>query len=523
MIADREVFSDADRRQLSEHGLAEASARVQLEMYARGPTRRRLLRPCTVGDGIRRVSASEQRDLVGAYEATAAKLDLCKFVPASGAATRMFKVPLRYLNSAQPVSHAQLVRAAAGGDTDATELEALLSGIERLPFHDALVATLKKRGVELEVQAADVRAILACLLREDGLGYAELPKALLPFHRYPDEVRTPLEEQLVEAAEYARGRGGSCRVHYTVSVEHLDRCRALAGAAASAYGRRFGVQYDVSFSLQKSSTDTMAVDEDDKPFRDRGGRLVLRPAGHGALIENLAELDADLVFIKNIDNVQPDHLREPTRIWKRTLGALALELQASAFELLRSIGDTGSALADVDNALEFAAGELAVAVPDAVVAGSAEERRRFAAEALDRPVRVGGMVVNQGEPGGGPFWVDGPRGATKQIVEASEVDMDDAGQRAIVAAATHFNPVDLVCALRGPDGKAYDLARYVDESAYLVVEKSHEGRPLRSLELPGLWNGTMAGWNTLFVEVPLETFSPVKTVNDLLRPAHQPI
>jgi len=286
-------------------------------------------------------------------------------------------------------------------------------------------------------------------------------------------------------------------------------------------GRTLDVSFRVDFSLQKGSTDAVAVTPEGGLFRDTDGSLLFRPAGHGALLENLSELDADIVFIKNIDNVVPDHLKEPTYLWKRALGGLLYEIGTEVGRHLDAIAEDGCALESVDAALTFAAGKLGVTTPTDAAAGP--ERLAHAREVLSRPLRVCGMVRNEGEPGGGPFWVESNGTLSKQIVESSQVDPDDSSQQRCFATGTHFNPVDLVCALRDPTGRRYDLQRYVDHQTAFIADKSKDGRPLRSFERPGLWNGAMAFWNTVFVEVPPETFNPVKTVNDLLRPAHQPL
>jgi hypothetical protein len=496
-------------------------ARRQLSLYDRPLRYARLLRPCTPGDGLVVLDAAGAARLRALWSDAVAACVAVKLVPASGAASRMFKTPLQWLAEPQPLSRARVRARASGGDTRATELEELLAGLPSMALWGDLARVMRRDGLDAAavLEGADVRVLLDYLLGERGLGCADLPKALLPFHRYDGAHLTPIEEHLVEAAHYVRDASATCRVHFTVSEEHRERCRALAAHAAETLGRRFGVRYEIGFSVQKPSTDALAVDADGRPFRLSDGQLLLRPAGHGALLDNLADLDADVVFLKNIDNVVPTRLQGEIYDWKRVLAGMLVETQRSAFAHVEALEREGSET-DVRRAMQFLADVLGVRRA-AGQHGSVGERRRLALALLDRPLRVCGMVPNRGEAGGGPFWVDGADGETKQIVEPPQVDPSSSEQQALLRSAPHFNPVDLVCGLRDRRGRAYDLRRFVDESAYLVVEKSHEGRPLRSIERPGLWNGSMAGWNTIFVEVPLATFAPVKTVNDLLRPAHQ--
>jgi hypothetical protein len=406
-------------------------------------------------------------------------------------------------------------------DEDLRDLQQMLEGLPRLAFYDDLKATMAADGLDLEAQlaAGQYRACLEYLLTAKGLNYANLPKALLKFHRYADHTRTPLEEHLVEAAAYARDCHGVARVHFTTTVAHQEMMQTHFEQVRRRY-ERDGVRFEVSFSVQKPSTDTIAVAPDNTPFRDRQGRLVLRPGGHGALLRNLHELAGDVVFIKNIDNVVPDHLKHDTYVYKRALGGYLIDLQQQIRAHLQRLST--DAVAALDEALTFARQRLAIEVSPHLTEHSRQERIDYLMAQLNRPLRVCGMVPNTGEPGGGPFWVqhaDGSRSC--QVVETSQVDMHDEAQRAIVAAATHFSPVDLVCGVRDYQGQVFDLSRFVDPDTAFISRKSHQGRDIKALEWPGLWNGGMANWNTVFVEVPLSTFNPVKTVLDLLRPQHQ--
>jgi hypothetical protein len=411
-----------------------------------------------------------------------------------------------------------LLDAERGGDP-AVALD-LLRELPRLPFREPLRDALARSGQDLDELAAGgaFLEVIAALVGPQGLAYASMPKGLLPFHGYRGEVRTALEEHLVEAAGCVRGADGTCRIHLTVSPEHLNRFRETLASVRPRYERRLGARFDVSFSLQRPSTDTLSIGAGGEPHRDEQGRLLLRPSGHGALIENLSDLGADVVLVKNIDNIQPDPRRDATLLWKRILvgrlvaveeraRSLALELEASA---------TPALLRDAES---FVGSRLHRRPPGAP---SDEARRRWLLAALSRPLRVCGVVRNTGEPGGGPFWVREDDGSVSlQIVEGAEVDRSSPAQRAILEASTHFNPVDLVCGVRDAHRRPFDLRAFLNPDAVIVTRKFQTGREIHVLERPGLWNGAMARWNTVFVEVPPATFSPVKTVFDLLRPEHQ--
>jgi hypothetical protein len=516
-----ESLTADEKQEIETHGLLLDDVEQQLRAYADPPAFARLVRPCTRGDGILALGSDELERLGEVFDRRARASEVVKFVPASGAASRMFQAPLSHLYSDAPVARAALTAETAA--RSAAETLALLDGLEDFAFFEELRARMADQGLDLlrEATSADVRVVLEFLLTARGLDYAARPKALLAFHRYDEGARTAFEEHLVEAAVYARGRGDICRLHFTVSPEHREAFELLLARIREGYEQRFGVAYEVAFSVQKPSTDALAVDPDGRPFKERDGGLLFRPGGHGALIENLASIDADVVFIKNIDNVVPDHAKGPTYAWKRALGGLALELRAGVEAHLQAL-DKRCDGATVAAALQFLERSLGTSAPATVTDGDTAVRAAFARRMLDRPLRVCGMVENTGEPGGGPFWVDWAGRNSVQIVETSQVDSTDSEQKGQLARATHFNPVDLVCVYRRADGSLYDLRDYVDREAVFIAEKSKDGRPLRSLERPGLWNGAMADWNTIFVEVPIATFAPVKTVAVLLDDAHQP-
>jgi uncharacterized protein DUF4301 len=483
-------FTVVQKAQLRERGISEDEAGRQLSLIAAPVTHADLVRPCRLEDGVETIPAERQESLIFLHEEASRQGRCSKFVPAAGAATRMF----------QDVLTGQGVAA-------------LLEAIERLAFADDVRAELAFRGHDLDAlrDAGSGAEVVDALLGADGLGYATIPKGLIPFHRYASAARTAFEEHLVEAAGYVRDAERTCRIHFTVSPEHLHAFRLLAERVVPAYERSLDARFDLGFSVQRASTDTIAGMPSGGPFVAADGRLVLRPSGHGALLENLAELSGDIVFIKNIDNVQTDANRGDTLRWKRVLGGRLVELQREVFLHVARLRSRPVDAAFAAEASEFARAKLGV-----------EARGDTLLRLLERPLRVCGVVRNTGEPGGGPYWVRGRDGRiTRQIVEPVQVDLRLEPQRAAVLASTHFNPVDLVCGVLDVSGAPFDLRAFVDPRAGIVAKKSHQGRDLLALERPGLWNGAMAEWITVFVEVPLSTFTPVKTVVDLLRPEHQ--
>jgi hypothetical protein len=500
----REAFQERDLAHLSARDIPIEEAEAQLSLLRTPPPAIVLDRPCTVGDGITQLQASEQDALSARGEAAAAAGRVMKFVPASGAATRMFHDLIAALGSDRRPSSSPAART-------------LFESIDRFAFG----AELRKRSgvIGRPKNEEEERQVLRTLLGD--LGCAELPKGLVPFHS-GDRPRTAFEEHLLEATRYARGSDGTCRIHFTIAPGVRHRFEACLRELAPSIEAREGVKLLVSFSEQQPATDTIALDAEGRPFRTADGTLLFRPAGHGALIRNLQDLAGDIVVIKNIDNVVPDEASHEVVRWKRMLIGVLATVQTEVFDRLERCHASSGSSSTIDEALEFAAQQFARIAQGPL--NTSEARRDFAIDALDRPLRICGVVPNHGEPGGAPFWVlDEDGGMSRQIVESSQVNATDARQINIFNSATHFNPVDLVCGLRNWEGKPFDLARFVDPARVFLSSKTHEGRQLRALERPGLWNGAMAGWNTIFVEVPAATFAPVKTVLDLLRPQHQPI
>ena len=372
------------------------------------------------------------------------------------------------------------------------------------------------------VEAGRYKDVVRELLGAEGLNYGALPKGLLLFHSYDDGPRTPLEEHLVEAALYAAS-DGEANVHFTVSHEHLPLFQAKVAEKVDIYERTYGVRFNVSFSEQKSSTDTLAANPDHTPFRNEDGTLLFRPGGHGALIQNLNEVEGDVVFIKNIDNVVPDRLKPDTVVYKQLLAGILVELQQRAFGYLRLLDSGRCSRPQLDEMARFLNDDLCCRRDDTRSLTDAE-LSTYLRSKLNRPLRVCGVVKNVGEPGGGPFLIDEADGTVSlQILESSQIDSANADAMRMFREGTHFNPVDLVCGLRNYQGQPFHLPDFVDPATGFISSKSKNGRTLKALELPGLWNGAMSRWNTIFVEVPLSTFNPVKTVNDLLRPEHQSV
>ncbi len=514
------LFNNEDLRQIIEMGLTPDKVLHQIEAFKRGFPFLKLDRPCSVGDGIRVLDPEDMERYAKICSEVCLEGRAMKFVPASGAASRMFKLFLAFRNKHEKIREEHVAVKAEQGDQAHRDFLRFMRSIKDFAFYEDLKAVMAGDGLDIEklIEAGDFSRIVDYLLTSKGLGLPDLPKGLIKFHRYDGRTRTPFEEHLVEAIEYARDGEGRARIHFTVSPEHERDIRDHVEKARGFYERP-GVALEVGFSVQSPCTDTIAVDMENRPFRDDRGRLVFRPGGHGALLENLNRLGGDIVFIKNIDNVLPDRRKQDTYKYKRALAGFLVTLQERVFYYAERLSSGHASDAVLEEASLFAREQLAVVSPDAA---SGKEKREYPASKLNRPLRVCGMVKNEGEPGGGPFWVrDGDGSLSPQIVEASQVDMKSPGQRKIWESATHFNPVDLVCGLRDHEGEPFSLQDFVNPETGFVSTKSMGGRDLKALELPGLWNGAMADWNTVFVEVPVSTFSPVKTLLDLLRKEHQ--
>ncbi len=506
------MLTQDDKALLSKKGISEEQIAAQLDCFKKGFPFLKLEAAASVGNGIVSPDACALKNYVQAWEDYKKEGHvIMKFVPASGAASRMFKNLFEFLGS--------------DNDVPTTDFEKkFFAEIEHFAFFDDLnEACLKNtgKGIHQLIAANDYKSVVSNLLESAGLNYGFLPKGLLKFHKYEDGARTPLEEHLVEGALYASSEGDKVNVHFTVSPEHRVLFEKLVTEKSAEYTRKYNVIYNVSFSEQKPSTDTVAADMENLPFRDEKGRLVFRPGGHGALIENLNDLNADIVFIKNIDNVVPDRLKADTVTYKQLIAGVLVTLQKKAFDYTRLIDSGKYTHQQIEEIIRFVQQDLCCRNPK-IKDLEDGDLVLYLKSKLNRPMRVCGMVKNVGEPGGGPFLAYNADGTVSlQILESSQIDMNDPEKKAMFEKGTHFNPVDLVCALRDYKGNNFDLLKYVDKATGFISYKSKNGKDLKALELPGLWNGSMSDWNTVFVEVPLTTFNPVKTVNDLLREQHQ--
>ncbi len=516
-------FHKEDLRQIKERGLTLEKVLSDIARFKKGFPVVKLQRPCTVRDGITVLQGDELDRLSQVHAQAVSAGRITKFVPASGAASRMFQLLLSFMERSQASNGSRNETPADVDERDSRMFLQFIRNLQQFAFYDEVRSVMARDGLDIEqvVTRRQYPDLLTYLLTATGLNYADLPKGLIPFHRYADHSRTPIEEHLVEAAAYAQDRDHIARVHFTVPPEHQEAMRAHIEAVRPRC-ERSGCRYLVTFSVQKPSTDTLAVDQRNEPFRDETGRLVFRPAGHGALLENLNDVQGDIIFIKNIDNLTVDRLKSETYLYKRALAGYLLELQDEIFRYLHALSHERVEERVLKEMFAFAREKLSLVPPADLARKSQAEQMTFLAGRLNRPLRVCGVVPNTGEPGGGPFWVRQPNNTLSlQIIEAAQIDMQNTGQRALWEAATHFNPVDLVCGVRDYCDRPFDLRRFSDPDTGFIAQKSKDGKVLRALELPGLWNGAMAYWNTVFVEVPLITFNPVKTIFDLLRDAHQ--
>ena len=505
------MLTQQDLKQLAQKGISEQQIETQLGQFKTGFPFLKLEAAAAIGRGIMAPNSDEGRKYVEAWQQyKAAGRKVVKFVPASGAASRMFKDMFAFVD--------------ADYDKPTTDFEKkFFDNIQNFAFYDELDAACQKnegKGIKALIAEGNFKAVAANMLKAEGLNYGQLPKGLLLFHNYPEGPRTPMEEHLVEGALYAASNG-EAHVHFTVSHEHMELFKQKVAQKADFYAQKYGIHYDITFSEQKPSTDTVAANPDGTPFRNSDGSLLFRPGGHGALIENLNEIEADVIFVKNIDNVVPDRLKGDTVLWKQIIAGVLVTLQQKAFDYLRLL-DTGKYSHDqIEEMIRFVQQDLCCRKADIKELEDAE-LVIYLREKLNRPMRVCGVVKNVGEPGGGPFLTYNQDGTVSlQILESSQIDKSNKKYMDMFTKGTHFNPVDLVCAVKDYKGQAFDLPKYVDPTTGFISQKSKSGKELQALELPGLWNGAMSNWNTVFVEVPLSTFNPVKTVNDLLREQHQ--
>ncbi len=516
------MFSESNLHEIQFHGLSLEQVEKQIKRFETGFSPMNIVSPATLEHGIKKYEEDEIVDFAKLYERKKRHKKVVKFVPASGAASRMFKMLFTLLNEydGSEESYKKFFTK-----TGLHSPQNFINEIQKFAFYQDLVAALAKDGFEIESLLAkkDYKPIFEYLLTAKGLNYGNLPKGLLLFHKYASENRTPLEEHLVEGALYAKNHNKDVNIHFTVSPEFMDGFKEKVAEVKHKYQDEHKVKYYVDYSVQKSTTDTIAVNPDNTPFKNNDDTLLFRPAGHGALIENLNDLNYDIIFIKNIDNIVPDDYKETTTLYKKALAGILIHYQSEIFHFYKKIRGCRH-LSDrrLRKTINFLQNELNYILPEGFENWARNDCKDYLLEILHRPIRVCGMVKNEGEPGGGPFFVQERDGAkTLQVIEKAQIDTKAEGQEAIFNASTHFNPVDLVCAVKDYDDKKFDLLQYIDEEAGIITSKSKDGKDLKALELPGLWNGAMSNWNTIFVEVPSITFNPVKEVNDLLRNEHQ--
>ena len=516
------MFSKQDQSQFKAKVIDIKTIEEQLNNFKTGFPKMKLKKPATIDDGISQIGDIEQEIYQEVFTAHAKDLSLLKFVPASGAATRMFKSLYDFLNTYQNTEDEYLKLLCHKGP------ETMFNFFDRIndfAFYSDLRNITAENDMDLEkiLEKKQFKQVLAMLLTRKGLNYANIPKGLLKFHRYKHFSRTSFEEHLVETLNYAKNTKGDAQIHLTVSDDHKELFEDRLAKTKTKFEEKYDGKLNVGYSVQKSSTDTIAVDINNEPFRNEDGTILFRPGGHGALIENLNELDADVVFIKNIDNVVPDRLKETTYKFKKVLAGILLDYQSVLFNYAKILEEDKEISQDtLTEMLTFLEEKLCTKAPASLKIENPEKLKQYLFSKFNRPIRVCGMVKNQGEPGGGPFWSRNSDGSISlQIVEGSQIDKKDIRQMNILERATHFNPVDLICGIKDYKSEKFDLPKFVDKQTGFISQKSNNGRDLKAMELPGLWNGAMSDWNSVFVEVPIITFNPVKTVFDLLRIEHR--
>ncbi|WP_452222365.1 DUF4301 family protein [Lacinutrix salivirga] len=513
-------FTETDIQYIENKGLTLETVKRQIRLFKQGLPFINIKEAATIGNGIYSFSEEEINKYIGVFNTKRDTLKLLKFVPASGAATRMFKFLFDFLKEFEP--NKESINSYINKHK-ASELSMFLIGLEKFPFYNEVISKLKKDHPNFETLDNDEQKYLfiKTMLEEDQLNYGFYPKGLFPFHKYKEHISTAFEEHLFEAVRYATSNN-KAYLHFTISEAHKNIFDEEFKRIETIIEKKTNTQFDITFSFQKQSTDTIALNTKNEPFRDDNNNLVFRPSGHGALLENLNDLDADLIFIKNIDNVVVYKYEEEVAKYKKMLAGLLLETQEQAFKFLSQLDQNNISEQELITIAEFLTNKMNSEISTEFEKYSLNHQITYLRNKLNRPIRVCGMVKNEGEPGGGPFWVKDESGKVSlQIVESAQIDKKNRVQKDILKNATHFNPVDVVCGIKDYKGNAFDLKKFVDNKTGFITMKTKVGKDLKALELPGLWNGSMAHWNTLFVEVPLVTFSPVKTVNDLLKAAHQ--
>ncbi len=514
-------FTKNDITQIEAKGLTVKNVDSQITLFKSGIPFTNIAEAATIGNGITALDDKLIEDSIAFFEDKKKDLSLLKFVPASGAATRMFKFLFQFVKGYNPQKES--INSYINKNK-LKDMSLFLVGLEQLPFYNLVIEQLKSKNIDFGKLSNSGRIwyFAHTMLDEDELNYGNSPKGLLPFHRYKSShISTAFEEHLYESALYA-SVNNKAELHFTISERYKDKFDEEFKRIEEYVENGTGVSFNISFSYQHESTDTIAVTLKDMPFREDDESLLFRPSGHGALLKNLNSLDADIIFVKNIDNVVVKYYKEEVAKYKKVLAGILLELQAKTFDFLHYLDDHDSKKVDFKIIEDFLTQKLSVKISSEYKKYTDCYKIEYLQEKLNRPIRICGIVKNEGEPGGGPFWVKNKySNQSLQIVESAQINLKDKKQKAILKNATHFNPVDLVCGVKNYKGKKFDLEKYVDQNAAFITMKTKVGKDLKALELPGLWNGSMAFWNTIFVEVPVITLNPVKTVNDLLKAPHQ--
>ena len=512
-------FNENDISQIREKGITPEKVQEQIEIFKRGNEAVNIIEAATVRNGILQLSEEEKQRLIALYDSKREGLDILNFIPASGAATRMFKSLYKFVQDYNPQEEDVDDYVERQNDP---KLESFFARMKDLPFYDEVQNQIHHYHPKFDELTENKQQLILVrtMLEEEGLNLGEQPKGLVPFHKYDESSATSFEEHLREAVDYAASKD-KVRIHFTVSEEHREKFEAEARRIRTDLEKETGVTYHISYSYQDPKTDTLAVTRENEPFRDENGNMFFRPGGHGALINNLNQQDADLIFIKNIDNVVIPKNRQTLAENKKILAGKLLELQEKTFGYLKKL-EAEVSEEELSEMGEFLQKKLNSGLDIKFEELQKGEKTGTLKKLLDRPIRICGMVRNEGEPGGGPFWVEHKNGEISlQIVESAQIDHNNYQQSKISQEATHFNPVDVICAFKDYKGEKFDLLKYVDEDTFFIANKTKDGKDLKALELPGLWNGAMARWISIFVEVPVETFNPVKTVADLLKSSHQ--
>ncbi|MBP7496357.1 MAG: DUF4301 family protein [Bacteroidales bacterium] len=506
------MFTKEDIQQIKDKNIELKTVEKQLENFRKGFPYIRLIEPATIGNGIIRFRKPEIQNLSKLYDKEIYNYKTTTFIPASGAATRMFKDLIAFYENDDLT------------ETLPKPVQEFFDNLKFFAFYDDLNLLLKKDKLDLNqlLLKKDYKTILTYLLFEKGLNYSKLPKALIKFHKYSDFSRTSMEEHLIEAAYYCKNNDNNIDIHFTIADDFYNLFKDTIFTIKDQIEKQLNVTYKIDISVQKPYTDILAVDLNYNPLRDKDGKLVFRPGGHGALIENLNDCDSDIIFIKNIDNITPDKLKKESYIYKKVLGGFLIKQQQKLAEYLEMLEDNKLDDEKLTEIEDFTENSLFIKIDKYYYSYNKVNKTNYLYYLLNRPIRICGMVRNTGEPGGGPFWIKEKSGAiTLQIIETSQIDLDNKKQAKIFKQSSHFNPVDIACYVRNYKGDKFDLTEFIDPETGFISVKSKDGKEIKVQELPGLWNGAMSDWITIFIEVPLITFNPVKTINDLLRDEHQ--